>query len=73
MDKNLILQNLCCYDLRNPDNVNDEDEINDHNKLVDNNFISIQCYCDNCFYGKTDLANELLRLIEILDKNNIKY
>jgi hypothetical protein len=25
------------------------------------------CYCDNCFYGKTELAEEILRLRRLLN------
>ena len=25
---------------------------------------SPDCYCDNCFYGKTKLANELLKYVK---------
>ena len=54
MTREEILEDLCYYDPRNPDYTelsHDEGET---------------CYCDNCFYGRTPLANELLKYI---DKN----
>ena len=48
-----VLENLCMYDDRNP-NSNGED--NDG-----------PCFCDNCFYGRTELAEEILYLIKQLD------
>jgi hypothetical protein len=56
-----IKSNLCYYDLRNPDCTVDEEtakEIGDS---------STDCYCDNCFSGKTELAEELLRLHLIIN------
>ena len=67
MTEHEILTNLCYYDLRNPDGVKntlsedfgyDEDEIKEHG-----NFSKKDCYCDNCFTGRTKLAEELLKLI----------
>ena len=53
-----ILQSLCYYDKRNPDRTAEDDEIKAHSS-------NEKCYCDNCFYGRTKLANELLKRIEI--------
>lgn len=55
MDINEIITNLCSYDKRNPNNVLDEGE---------DTVVKQPCYCDNCFYGRTVLANELLKLIQ---------
>lgn len=55
-----IKTNLCYYDIRNPDNeldVLEMTEVEIKKKMAD-------CYCDNCFYGRTKLANELLKYIE---------
>lgn len=52
-----ILENLCFHDPRNPEY--DEDE--DRNDIDDKNFI---CYCDNCFYRRTELAEEIIYLLE---------
>lgn len=61
MELNKILLNLCYYDKRNPDNDLEylemsEKEIEDKKK---------DCHCDNCFYGRTELAEEILRLKEL--------
>lgn len=66
MDKQEILSNLCYYDKRNPDSSQDDEEIADHKKNLEKKNV---CYCDNCFYGRTKLANELLNTLELLNKN----
>lgn len=53
MTRNEILQNLCYHDLRNPENIYDEDRI-----------IPKSCHCDHCFYGVSELAEESLRLFD---------
>lgn len=56
---------LCGYDLRNPDN------ILDILLELDEDFAAPEdCACDNCFYGRTELAKEILRLREMIDENN---
>lgn len=50
-----LLEMLCIYDERNPDNVLDED-CDPHRDPRD-------CFCDNCFYGRSHLANQLLSQI----------
>lgn len=55
-----ILKRLCAYDLRNPDHIVSEDELEDN--LYEKRLIS-GCSCDNCFYGRTLLALELLKYI----------
>lgn len=61
VNKNYVLSSLCYYDKRNPDCVFDDDEIAEYKALLIKN--KIQCGCDNCFYGRTELANELLKYI----------
>jgi len=57
MELKEILDNLCYYDKRNPQGYYEfEDEEIEHSKD--------DCYCDNCFYGRHNLANELLKLKE---------
>lgn len=56
-----IKEQLCYYDKRHPNYTKSDKKI-----YKDNN-----CYCDNCFRGKHELANELLRVKEdykILEK-----
>lgn len=52
MTKQEILSNLCYHDKRNPN----------YSGGVNKN----DCYCDNCFRGKTELAEELLKCMDIL-------
>jgi len=59
-----IKENLCHYDNRNPNGVItylDEQELKEEGltgKAKEN------CACDNCFYGRTQLAEELLKYID---------
>ena len=48
-----VLRNLCFHDPRNPHN---DPELGQEPR--DN------CYCDNCFHGRDELALEILRLRE---------
>lgn len=66
MDKQLILSKLCYYDKRNPNGTKDDEEIDDHKKYLERKKDS--CHCDNCFYGRTELAEELLRTLDLLNK-----
>lgn len=50
-----IKENLCYNDLRNPNVTIDEETAKE---VAENN---TDCYCDNCFRGKTELAEELLK------------
>lgn len=65
---------LCVYDRRNPDfdmteeNGYDKEEID-----ATGNFSQEDCACDNCFYGRTKLAEELLLQISKLEEIKIKY
>jgi hypothetical protein len=42
---NQVLQSLCAHDKRNPDYIEGG---------------KTPCFCDNCFYGRSELANDLL-------------
>ena len=49
---------LCYYDKRNPDCTYDDEEIKSYNRsLVRKNR---NCSCDNCFYGRTVLTEQLI-------------
>ena len=50
MSSDELLRNLCYYDKRNPDS-----EIMDENRKK-----NLQCYCDNCFNGRSILAETSL-------------
>lgn len=61
MTTDYILARLCEYDKRNPDNCFDGEEIAFHEEQVKKD--KGVCFCDNCFYGRTPLAEELLKYI----------
>jgi len=61
MTREELLDKLCYYDIRNPYCPFDEEELLERKKDVNNNG---PCYCDNCFYGRTPLAEELLKYIQ---------
>ena len=56
MEKDKILKSLCYYDKRNPNN-------NLEFLDIEGIYLEKDCDCDNCFYDKTELANELLKYI----------
>lgn len=51
-----VLENLCIYDTRNP------------NHISENGCKDYICFCDNCFYGRTELAEEILRVFDYVKK-----
>ena len=55
MTEQEIKSNLCWYDPRNPDYYYDEEWGIGHKERPKD------CKCDNCFYGRDKLANELLK------------
>lgn len=59
-----ILQSLCAYDIRNPESeIFDETAIAIYRNHVNTN-PNYQCKCDNCYYGRTRLAEALLNTKE---------
>jgi len=61
MKKEDLLKSLCLYDKRNPDFYSEDKEKTEQEQK--------KCFCDNCFHGKTALANYALELYyELLDK-----
>ena len=52
----LAKENLCYYDKRNPDYPADycDEEITVEEKA--------ECFCDNCFYGRTALAECIIQV-----------
>lgn len=64
LNTNKILENLCYYDERNPNNDNDLNEFT--KEELENK--RKHCSCDNCYYGRTQLAEEILRLQSIIEK-----
>jgi len=58
MTKEEIFSQLCVYDPRNPDNYIDEADKQRTDRKE-------KCYCDNCFYGRDQLALEIIRIINL--------
>jgi hypothetical protein len=57
-DAEIDLTNLCYYDKRNPDCSVDDEDIECHKKsLLKKNKT---CSCDNCFYGRSKLTEQLI-------------
>ena len=60
MIPNWIRENLCYYDTRNPDAApieEDEEDLRGPHKAED-------CFCDNCYYGRTKLAEYIICRLE---------
>ncbi len=53
------LTNLCHYDKRNPDCSVDDEDIEDYKKFLLKR--NRTCNCDNCFYRRTELTEQLIR------------
>jgi hypothetical protein len=78
MDIQEILSNLCYYDKRNPECTMTDEELEERKEIqkrrdskilknlqhrgVKQNEYTSSCSCDNCFYGRTKLAEEILKL-----------
>lgn len=63
MSEKEILARLCAYDPRNTEGAvtyMDKEDFEEVQKRVK---AEGRCSCDNCFYGRTELANELLKRI----------
>jgi len=56
-----ILHKLCYYDKRHPDFEQGD------GKKTEN------CFCDNCFYGRTEMAEALLEQLNMLIEIHEKY
>ena len=58
MDINVIKSKLCTYDPRNPNSdIFDAEDLAFHKKEP-------ICYCNSCFNGTHNIADELLKYIE---------
>lgn len=56
-----LSKSLCYYDFRNPDGCEDSEVIADHERGIRTGKIP-KCMCDNCFYGRTALAETAIHL-----------
>ena len=62
-----VKENLCYYDLRNPDGVNSYDLL-PAEEIIEEGYGKhprINCSCNNCFYGRAKLAEELLKYLTV--------
>lgn len=67
MTENQVKTNLCVYDRRNPDFAITEEYGYDKEDIdATGNFVKPNCGCDNCFYSRHKLAEEILRLMGTL-------
>ena len=67
MTDNQVKTNLCVYDRRNPDFAITEEYGYDKEDVdATGNFAKPNCGCDNCFYSRHKLAEEILRLMGTL-------
>ena len=66
MTQEEILDNLCYYDSRNPSRKNflDMYGLEDEQDKTFEHHLDDKCYCDNCFHGRTQLAEYILTLIK---------
>jgi hypothetical protein len=53
---------LCYYDLRNPNGAKEDFSEQKIKKLDLTTKARKDCYCYNCFYGRTKLAEEIIKL-----------
>ena len=61
-----IAEGLCAYDTRNPNGVKSfmtQEEIKEEGYTAT---AKRDCMCDNCFYGRTKLAQYILRIREAI-------
>lgn len=64
MDRKDIYARLCFYDRRNPNGIYsygepDADDLPQH---------GLPCACENCFYGRTELADALLDAMDAIER-----
>lgn len=66
MTEREIKSNLCYYDLRNPDCLYSEQELKEYKEIwqreAKKRGLQHYCSCENCFYGLTELAEEIIKL-----------
>lgn len=64
-----IKSNLCYYDRRNPDfQITEENGYDKEDVDATGDFARKNCACDDCFYGRSKLAEELLLQISKLEE-----
>lgn len=67
LSKTEILSELCYYDLRNPEGIINEDDYGlKELQKIELEKKSNKCSCNNCFYGRTIMAENLLYYYNII-------
>jgi len=71
MTREQVLEELCYYDIRNPNCGLDEEELKERIEIITRTLKGREywCSCDNCFYGRNKLAVELLKYIDNATNN----
>lgn len=73
LDLDDIVESLCDYDLRRKEGYWDEHRMaefeNGNLECCEIVFPAKNCCCSNCFYGLSELANEILRLKKLHSPN----
>lgn len=64
MTKKEILEYLCYYDLRNPNGIIEDMSEEELKEYDYGNHAQKNCFCDDCFYGRAELAEELLKYVK---------
>ena len=60
------LTKLCFYDRRNPDfSIKEEYGYDKEEVEATGNFAKKDCACDNCFYGRSQLTEQLIKFQEM--------
>ena len=67
MTLNEVYSNLCSYDESNPLYADIYDEVDERPVP------RVNCYCDNCFYGRDKLALEIILLRTAITNNQNHY
>ena len=60
---------LCVYDLRNPEIIlGEEYGVDEEESAKYGEFSQKDCYCDNCFYGRSKLTEQLIEYSKIINQ-----
>jgi hypothetical protein len=56
-----IYENLCYYDLRNMNGIKNVIDMYDEDEVASlGNHAKPDCFCDNCFYGRSKMAEYII-------------
>ncbi len=72
MELEKLKKELCYYDNRNPDNCVDKSDLTESElnkpQIKFEDYATVLCSCDNCFYGRTELADYILNIMTKQEK-----